>query len=109
VSSQRRAPAPARGRGRGELSDREGAEAEGLGHRGRSGSAWARVRARPGSPRLECSASPPAPRILPRVTRRSAAILVLVCAVAWGAWIRVATTLADPSFDAHDARGLMRS
>jgi len=33
----------------------------------------------------------------------------LAFAVAWGAWIRIDTALADPSFDARDARGMLRS
>jgi len=33
----------------------------------------------------------------------------LLAAVAWSAWIRVDTTLSDPGFDAHDARGILRS
>jgi len=33
-----------------------------------------------------------------------------VCAlVLWGAWIRADTALGDPNFDAHDARGMLRS
>jgi len=33
----------------------------------------------------------------------------LAFAVLWGAWIRIDTALADPNFDAHDARGMLRS
>ena len=43
------------------------------------------------------------------MTRRLVAFLLLALAVAWGGWIRVDTALADPNFDAHDARGLLRS
>jgi len=48
----------------------------------------------------------PAPR--PRAARLAVALLLLA-AVLWGAWIRVDTTLRDADFDAHDARGLLRS
>ncbi|NOT32255.1 MAG: hypothetical protein HOP15_17555 [Planctomycetes bacterium] len=41
--------------------------------------------------------------------RRLTAILFLVFAVAWGAWLRVDTALSDAHFDAHDPRGLLRS
>lgn len=40
---------------------------------------------------------------------RLAAWLALVFAVAWGAGVRIHTTLSDPGFDAADARGLLRS
>jgi len=51
------------------------------------------------------SAAPPA---APR-RARALAWLVLVGAVLWGAGVRIHTTLADPGFDASDARGLLRS
>ncbi|MSR61305.1 MAG: hypothetical protein EXS08_02495 [Planctomycetes bacterium] len=35
--------------------------------------------------------------------------LGLCALVLWGAWIRAHTALADPNFDAHDARGMLRS
>jgi hypothetical protein len=38
-----------------------------------------------------------------------AALAWLVLAIVWGAWIRADTALADPNFDAHDARGMLRS
>lgn len=41
--------------------------------------------------------------------RRLTAILFLVFAVAWGAWIRVDTALSDAHFDARDPRGMLRS
>jgi hypothetical protein len=40
---------------------------------------------------------------------RLVALLWLAFAVAWGAWIRIDTALADPDFDARDARGMLRS
>jgi hypothetical protein len=43
------------------------------------------------------------------VTRRLVALAALLLAVAWGAWIRAHAALADPSFDARDPRGLLRS
>jgi len=40
---------------------------------------------------------------------RLAALAFLLLTVLWGAWIRVDTALADPNFDAQDARGMLRS
>jgi hypothetical protein len=44
-----------------------------------------------------------------RLLVRLGVLAFLAAAVAWGAWIRVDTTLRDPNFDAADARGLLRS
>ena len=43
------------------------------------------------------------------MTRRLVALVWLAFAVLWSAWIRIDTALADPNFDAHDARGMLRS
>lgn len=43
------------------------------------------------------------------MTRRLVALVWLVLAILWGAWIRIDTARADPNFDARDARGLLRS
>jgi len=53
--------------------------------------------------------APRAPHPAPSLAARFGVALFLLGALAWGAWVRIDTTLRDPDFDAVDARGILRS